>query len=39
VRAGRLRTVIGKVASLDDAEAAFNPSERVKGKTIVQVRP
>ncbi|MFF1819617.1 NADP-dependent oxidoreductase [Kribbella sp. NPDC058245] len=39
VRAGRLRTVIGNVASLDDAVAAFNPSERVKGKTIIQVRP
>ncbi|MFI5735463.1 NADP-dependent oxidoreductase [Kribbella sp. NPDC051587] len=39
VRAGRLRTVIGTVASLDDAVAAFNPSERVKGKTIIQVRP
>ncbi|RZQ62302.1 NADP-dependent oxidoreductase [Amycolatopsis suaedae] len=39
VREGRLRTIIGKVATLDDAVAAFNPAERVKGKTIVRVRP
>ena len=39
VRDGRLRTVIGNVATLDDAVAAFNPSERVKGKTIIRVRP
>jgi NADPH:quinone reductase-like Zn-dependent oxidoreductase len=38
VRDGRLRTVIGTVASLDDAVAAFNPTERVKGKTIIRVR-
>jgi NADPH:quinone reductase-like Zn-dependent oxidoreductase len=38
VRDGRLRTVIGKVASLDDAVAAFNPTDRVKGKTIISVR-
>jgi NADPH:quinone reductase-like Zn-dependent oxidoreductase len=37
VRDGRLRTVIGNVASLDDAVAAFNPTERVKGKTIIRV--
>ncbi|WP_372672470.1 NADP-dependent oxidoreductase [Amycolatopsis kentuckyensis] len=39
VRDGRLRTNIGAVASLDDAVAAFNPAERVKGKTIIRVRP
>ncbi|MGO1056282.1 NADP-dependent oxidoreductase [Crossiella sp. CA198] len=39
VREGRLRTLIGNVATLDDAVAAFNPAERVKGKTIIRVRP
>jgi NADPH:quinone reductase-like Zn-dependent oxidoreductase len=39
VRDGRVRTNIGKVATLDDAVAAFNPTERVKGKTIISVRP
>ncbi|MEV0315460.1 NADP-dependent oxidoreductase [Nonomuraea fuscirosea] len=39
VRDGRLRTVIGDVAPLDDAVAALNPAERVKGKTIIRVRP
>jgi NADPH:quinone reductase-like Zn-dependent oxidoreductase len=39
VRDGRLRTNLGKVATLDDAVAAFNPTERVKGKTIIRVRP
>jgi NADPH:quinone reductase-like Zn-dependent oxidoreductase len=39
VRDGRLRAVIGNVATLDDAVAAFNPGERVKGKTIIRVRP
>ena len=39
VREGRLRTNIGKVAALDDAVAAFNPPGRVKGKTIIRVRP
>jgi NADPH:quinone reductase-like Zn-dependent oxidoreductase len=37
-RDGRLRTNIGKIASLDDAFAAFNPTERRKGKTIIRVR-
>jgi NADPH:quinone reductase-like Zn-dependent oxidoreductase len=36
---GRLRTNIGSMATLDDAVAAFNPTERVKGKTIISVRP
>ncbi|MEV4082888.1 NADP-dependent oxidoreductase [Nonomuraea fuscirosea] len=39
VRDGRLRTVIGDVAPLDDAVAALNPAERVRGKTIIRVRP
>jgi NADPH:quinone reductase-like Zn-dependent oxidoreductase len=39
VRDGRLRTNIGQVATLDDAVAAFNPTERIKGKTIIRVRP
>ena len=36
---GRLRPNIGNVATLDDAVATFNSSERLKGKTIIQVRP
>ncbi|MGN6571507.1 MAG: NADP-dependent oxidoreductase [Pseudolabrys sp.] len=39
VRDGRLRTNIGAVASLDDAVAAFNPTQRRTGKTIIRVRP
>ena len=39
VRDGRLRTNIGNVAALDDAVAAFNPTERIKGKTIIRVHP
>ena len=39
VRDGRLRTNIGKVASLDDAVAAFNPTERISGKTVIRIRP
>jgi NADPH:quinone reductase-like Zn-dependent oxidoreductase len=39
VRDGRLRTNIGNVASLDDAVAALNPTQRRKGKTIISVRP
>lgn len=38
VRDGRLRTNIGTVASLDDAVAALNPAERLKGKTVIRVR-
>jgi NADPH:quinone reductase-like Zn-dependent oxidoreductase len=37
-RDGRLRTNIGKIATLDDALAAFNPTERRKGKTIIRLR-
>jgi NADPH:quinone reductase-like Zn-dependent oxidoreductase len=39
VRDGRLRTNIGNVATLDDATAALNPTERRTGKTIIRVRP
>src|SRR5436309_1092412 len=39
VRVGRLRTNIGNVAALDDAVAAFNRTERIKGKTIIRVHP
>lgn len=39
VRDGRLRTNIGTVAPLDGAVAAFNPTERRPGKTIIRVRP
>lgn len=39
VRDGRLRTNIGIVAALDDAVAAFTPTERRTGKTIIRVRP
>ena len=39
VRDGRLRTNIGNIATLDEAVAALNPSERRKGKTIIRVRP
>jgi NADPH:quinone reductase-like Zn-dependent oxidoreductase len=38
VRDGRLRTNIGAVASLDKAVAAFNPTQRRQGKTIIRVR-
>jgi NADPH:quinone reductase-like Zn-dependent oxidoreductase len=38
VRDGRLRTNLGNIASLDDAAAAFNPTERRPGKTIIRVR-
>ena len=38
VRDGRLRTNIGTVATLEDAVAAFNSTERHPGKTIISVR-
>src|SRR5262249_37235831 len=38
-RKGQLRTNIGKVVTLDDGVAAFNPTERTKGKTIIRVQP
>jgi NADPH:quinone reductase-like Zn-dependent oxidoreductase len=39
VRDGRLRTNIGTVSTLDDAVAAFNPTARRAGKTIIRVHP
>ena len=39
VRDGRLRTNIGKVASLDEAVATFKSTERRAGKTVIRVRP
>jgi NADPH:quinone reductase-like Zn-dependent oxidoreductase len=39
VRDGQLRTNIGNIATLDDAVAAFNPTERISGQTIISVRP
>jgi NADPH:quinone reductase-like Zn-dependent oxidoreductase len=39
VRDGRLRTNIGNIAPLDEAFAAFNPTKRISGKTIIRVRP
>jgi NADPH:quinone reductase-like Zn-dependent oxidoreductase len=39
VQDGRLRTNIGTVAPLADAVAALNPTERMRGKTIIRVRP
>ncbi|MGY3578883.1 NADP-dependent oxidoreductase [Bradyrhizobium sp. USDA 4504] len=39
VRDGRLRPNIGKIATLDEAVAAFNPTKRMSGKTIIRVRP
>jgi NADPH:quinone reductase-like Zn-dependent oxidoreductase len=38
VRDGRLRTNIGNVATLDDAVAAFNSTQRISGKTVIRVR-
>jgi NADPH:quinone reductase-like Zn-dependent oxidoreductase len=39
VRDGRLRTNIGTIATLDEAVAALNSTERRKGKPIIRVRP
>jgi hypothetical protein len=39
MRDGRLRINIGIVSTLDDAVAAFNPTERRNGKTVIRVRP
>ena len=39
VRDGRLRTNIGNIATLDDAVAALNSTERRNGKTIIRIRP
>ena len=32
-------TTINPVAALDDAVAAFNSTERIKGKMIIRVHP
>ncbi|MFI5713446.1 NADP-dependent oxidoreductase [Kribbella sp. NPDC051620] len=39
VQDGRLRTNIGTTTTLDEAVAAFNTSERAKGKTVIIIRP
>lgn len=39
VRDGRLRAHIGRIVSLEDAVAAFNRTERINGKTVIQIRP
>lgn len=39
VRDGRLRTNIGHISTLDDAIAAFNLTERPKGKIVIRVCP
>jgi len=39
IRDGRLRTNIGHIATLDDAVAAFNLTERPKGKIVIRVCP
>jgi NADPH:quinone reductase-like Zn-dependent oxidoreductase len=38
-REGKLRTNIGNVATLDEAIATYNSNKRLKGKTIIRVRP
>ena len=38
-RDGRLKTNIGNIVTLDDAVATYNSTDRVKGKTIIRVRP
>src|SRR6516162_7037870 len=39
VRDGRLQTNIGNIATLDNAVAALNRTEPIKGKTIIRVHP
>lgn len=39
VRDGKLRMNIGNIATLGDAIAAFNLTERPKGKTIIRIGP
>jgi NADPH:quinone reductase-like Zn-dependent oxidoreductase len=38
VRDGRLRTNIGNIATPDEAVAAFNPTKRISGKTVIRFR-
>jgi NADPH:quinone reductase-like Zn-dependent oxidoreductase len=37
VRDGRLRTIVGQVRPLEAAQAAFNSTARVIGKTIIEL--
>ncbi|WP_198676002.1 zinc-binding dehydrogenase [Kribbella monticola] len=39
VQDGRLRTNIGTTTTLTDAVAAFNTTDRAKGKTVITVSP
>jgi NADPH:quinone reductase-like Zn-dependent oxidoreductase len=39
VRDGRLRPNISAVEMLDDAVAAFNPTARISGQTMIRIRP
>jgi len=39
LREGRLRANFGAIVSLDEAIAALQPSRKVKGKTIIRIRP
>jgi len=39
VRDGRLRPHIGSIITLDEAVGVFNPTRRVRGKTIIRVHP
>jgi hypothetical protein len=38
VRDGRLRANVGNLSPLEDVVAAFNPTKRIRGKTIIRVR-
>lgn len=37
-REGKLKNHIGQISNLDEAVAAFNPSKKIKGKTIIQIK-
>ena len=39
MRDGQPRTNIGAAATLDDAVAALNPTQRITGQTIIRIRP
>lgn len=38
LRNGKLKTNIGQIESLENAVTAFNPTRKIKGKTIIQIR-
>jgi hypothetical protein len=38
-RIARACAASSDIATLDDAVAAFNPTKRISGKTIIRVRP